>query len=342
MKILVSSHAFSPAIGGIESVSLAAAKEFQRLEHEVKVVTQTESGDPGDDHGLVVLRKPSPSVLLSAVRWCDVFWHNNLRVRVLWPAIVAGKPLVVTHQGSYCLKPSGFDLAQRFKHAIVHRCASIAISEYVAGCFAVRSVVIPNPYDEATFYASAPDSGERPGDLVFAGRLVTEKGVDILLQSLFLLREKNCHPRLTIVGLGPEKARLERITADLGLQQQVSFVGPLRGAQLANIFRAHKILVVPSRYKEPFGVVALEGIASGCAVIASNGGGLPDAVGPCGLTFPNEDTYSLAGAIECLLSDPARISGMRSRSSEHLQRFRTASVAQSYLQVFQSAIASER
>ena len=76
MKILLSSYAFYPNIGGIESVSELLAAEFVRLGHEVKIITQT----PGEDRegwGFGVLRKPGARALFQAVRWCDVFFHNN-------------------------------------------------------------------------------------------------------------------------------------------------------------------------------------------------------------------------------------------------------------------------
>ncbi|MEO5754604.1 MAG: glycosyltransferase family 1 protein, partial [Chthoniobacterales bacterium] len=109
MKILISSHAFPPSIGGIETVSRLLAAEFVRLGHAVKVLTQT-PGLGAEDAAYPVLRRPSLGELVGAVRWCDVFWQNNLSLRTLWPALALGKPVAITHQGSYCRKPSGIDL----------------------------------------------------------------------------------------------------------------------------------------------------------------------------------------------------------------------------------------
>ena len=94
------------------------ADEFCRMGHEVTVVTQTLNGD-GD--GFRIVRQPSRSELFSLVKWCDVFWHNNLSLRSVWPALLLRKPLVITHQGSYSRLPSGFDLALRLKHALFDR-----------------------------------------------------------------------------------------------------------------------------------------------------------------------------------------------------------------------------
>jgi glycogen(starch) synthase len=330
LKILVSSHAFAPSIGGIETVSALLAEEFGRMGHEVTVVTQTPDGD-GD--ACSVVRQPSRPKLFSLVQWCDVFWHNNLSVRTVWPALLLRKPLVVTHQGSYARRPSGFDLALRFKHALAARAKSVAISRFVASCFKAKPIVIPNPYDARVFTLS-PDP-ERIGDLIFVGRLVSEKGLDVLFESLGWLRARGLKPRLTIVGSGPEEKLLQQVVERLGIHDQVVFVGAKRGAELAQILNHHKILVVPSRYDEPFGVVALEGIACGCVVVGSGGGGLPEAIGPCGITFPNGNVEALANALEQLLAAPDERQRLAANRSQHLAQFHPATIAASYLDLFQ-------
>ena len=100
MKILISSHAFAPNVGGIETVTGLLAAEFVQLGQLVKVVTQTPSDDT-EDRGYPVIRQPSVSELVSAVRWCDLLWQNNLSLRTLWPGLLLRKPVVITHQGSY-------------------------------------------------------------------------------------------------------------------------------------------------------------------------------------------------------------------------------------------------
>ncbi|MGI8435967.1 MAG: glycosyltransferase, partial [Chthoniobacterales bacterium] len=105
MKILISSHAFAPSIGGIETVSALLADEFVRLGHEVAVVTQT-SGESETSFPYRVFRKPSLGDLRRALRGSDVFWQNNMSLRTLWPALLQRVPIVITHQGSYCRLPS--------------------------------------------------------------------------------------------------------------------------------------------------------------------------------------------------------------------------------------------
>lgn len=334
MRILISSHAFAPSLGGIETVSRLLAQEFVTLGHEVTLVTQT----PGEDNeNFPVVRRPSVSQLFRLINWCDIFWQNNLSLRTWWPVGVRPRPVVVTHQGSYCLRPAGFDGALRLKRAVVHRLTGVAISQFVAACLDRRPVVIPNPYDARVFKKGLPEI-ERTGELLFVGRLVSEKGLDLLLEALSRLRKRELRPSLTIVGAGPSLDAMQRLAGDLGLHDQVTFAGPQRGDDLAKTFNSHRILVVPSRYDEPFGVVALEGIACGCVAVGSRGGGLPEAIGPCGVTFPNGDAGALADALEKFLRAPGERDRFLAQAPEHLVHFHPRTIANRYLDLFRSKL----
>jgi glycogen synthase len=336
LKILVSSHAFFPSIGGIESVSALLGEEFCRLGREVAVVTQS-CGNSAEKFSCSIVRRPSIREMFDLIRWCDVFWQNNLSLRTVWPAFVLGKPVVITHQGSYCRTPTGIDLMQRLKHAVVNRSTSVAISRFVASCFAADSIVIPNPYD-ARVFKNLSAQEEREGDLVFVGRIVSEKGLDLLLDALRELVSGGFQTRLTVVGSGPELIPMQKRAQDLGVQGLTTFAGPKHGSELAQILNRHKILVVPSRYDEPFGVVALEGIACGCAVVGSNGGGLPEAIGPCGVTFPNGDAAALAKTLGQLLIQPNERERLAINASSHLAAFQPEIIAKRYLDLFQSKL----
>ena len=312
------------------------AEEFVRLGHSVRVLTQTEGAA---DSVYPIVRKPSLGQLFEAIRWCDLFWQNNLSLRTLWPILVLRKPVVITHQGSYCRKPTGLDVVQRLKHAVVAATTSVAISQAVADCFETASTVIPNPYDARKFGGGRPFE-ERSSELMFLGRLVSEKGVDLLLEALGKLRERDLFPRLTIVGDGPERANLESLTTALNLHERVTFSGARQGRALIDLLQEHQILVVPSRYDEPFGVVALEGIAAGCVVVGSAGGGLPEAMGPCGLTFPNGSAAALADLLEGWLRQPNETKHFRTAASAHLARFHPAAIAEAYLLLFQNKLAT--
>jgi glycosyltransferase involved in cell wall biosynthesis len=335
MNILISSHAFAPSLGGIETVGALLAEEFVKMGDSVVVITQTADGPNLTQSAIPIVRVPSPGRLRRLTKWCDVFWHNNLSLRTVWPALLPRKPLVITHQGSYSRRPVGLDLGLRVKHALANRVTSVAISRYVASFFKPAPVVIYNPYDAKIFQTRVSPTA-RTDELLFLGRLVSEKGLDTLLESLGRLRQRQLRPRLTVVGSGPEQANMQELTKRLGLEEQVQFRGAQSGLELAATLNQHQTLVVPSKYDEPFGVVALEGIACGCAVIGSSGGGLPEAIGPCGITFPNGDIGALENALERLLTRPEERERLIAAGPKHLTQFQPRLVAQRYRELFET------
>jgi glycosyltransferase involved in cell wall biosynthesis len=169
---------------------------------------------------------------------------------------------------------------------------------------------------------------ERGREILFVGRLVPDKGVDLLLEAIALLNARGPRPGVTIVGDGPERDRLERHCAAAGLSAQVAFLGSRAGAELRDLMNVHRVLAVPSRV-EPFGIVALEGLACGCALVTSDAGGLPEAAGGCAIRFPSGSALGLAEALRAAL-DAGPVSAARRR--EHLARFSRNSVATRYIQ----------
>lgn len=327
MKILIGSHHFLPSTGGIEIVTNLLAREFTQRGHEVRVVTQTTGGITID---FAVIRQPRPAELLAQLRWCDVFLQNNISLRTGWATLLVHKPLFVVQQT--WIAPT---LTRPFKHLMLRRARCFAISSAIAQSLPVRAIRVGNPYDASVF---VDEGGIRDRELIFVGRLVSDKGVDILLDALSQLREHTIAPRLTIVGDGPERSTLVRQTADLHLDAQVEFVGAKASGEIAALLNRHRILVVPSRLPEPFGIVAVEGIACGCAVVGSNEGGLPEAIGPCGLTFPNGNAAALAELLADLLRHREKAETFRARAGAHLAQFTTANVADVYLEAMAASL----
>ncbi|HEV7783858.1 MAG TPA: glycosyltransferase, partial [Thermoanaerobaculia bacterium] len=140
----------------------------------------------------------------------------------------------------------------------------------------------------------------------------------------------------------PERPALEAQARSLGGEVEVRFLGARHGDEIARLLNAHRILVVPSRYDEPFGIVALEGIACGCLVIGSRGGGLNEAIGRCGLTFRNGDSRELADLLAAALAGPSRFTPSPEEVAAHLARHRGGAMVNAYLQVFEDALGSRR
>ena len=111
----------------------------------------------------------------------------------------------------------------------------------------------------------------------------------------------------------------------------MTFAGEKVGTELVELMNRHQIIVVPSRWPEPFGIVALEGIACGCIAVGSEQGGLGEAIGNCGMIFRNGDSEELAVRLRDLLSDSSMREKFRSSAPAHLQQFRAQTIAQRYL-----------
>jgi glycogen(starch) synthase len=326
VRVLIVSYAFLPSIGGVETHTLMLAEELLRRGHEVAVITATECDTP-PSFPFPVHYQPSAWRQLALHRWADVVLHNSISLRFAWPLLFAPRPWVIVHQGDY--RPG------RVRRFAVDRAANIAISQATARTIPVPATVIPNAYRDAVF--AHRNHGARQYRFGFVGRLVSDKGADHLLQALALLGQHGVRPRCAIIGAGPEEAALKSQAQSLNVDGQVDFLGVKRDDDLAAALNDIDCLVVPSIWNEPFGIVALEGIACGCVVIGSQGGGLKDAIGPCGLTYPNGDLAALAAAMRRVLDEPALATTLRANAPEHLARHTARAVVDAYLRLMPRA-----
>ncbi|HLW36134.1 MAG TPA: glycosyltransferase family 4 protein [Chthoniobacterales bacterium] len=330
MRILFSSYLFDPSVGGIETVSKILAEEFAKGGHEVQVITQSPGGQiAGANYKLI--RRPSLSEIFRLLKWCDIFFQNNISLRSLIPALALRKPTVVVHQTWLQNVHGGIGWQNHLKQLLLRFVVNVAISKAVADRLNVDSIVIGNPYDETVFRLMP--GVIRDKTIVFVGRLVSDKGVDLLLHALEVLKRDGILADLTIVGSGPEEMNLRKLAADLGLSEQVAFSGQKSGAPLAQILNQHRILAVPSRWAEPFGVVALEGIACGCVIVGSRDGGLKEAIGGCGVTFENGNVTELAAQLKRMIKDADARTLLLRNAEEHLMKFQSNRVAAAYLEL---------
>jgi glycosyltransferase involved in cell wall biosynthesis len=144
-----------------------------------------------------------------------------------------------------------------------------------------------------------------PPTVAFAGRLVREKGADLLLGAFARVVAQLPDAELLLVGDGPEWANLQDLVAQLDLRTQVTMPGYLPRPEMERIFSGAWVQAVPSRWAEPFGLVAAEGLMRGTAVVASDRGGLSEIVqdGQTGFLVPPDDELALAEALLRLLRD---------------------------------------
>jgi glycogen(starch) synthase len=327
MRLLLQTAAYWPALGGVETVARLLAREFASCGHSPVVLTDTPGAD--DDAGVRVVRRPALARRAAAVRESEAVLMLGLGLRFLPLPALLRRPFVVSHHTWY---DTGAGAA--VKRAASRWTRNIAASEAIANALGAPSTVIANPYDDRMFFRRA--DAVRSRDLVFVGRLVSDKGLMLLLDALSLLARNDMRPTLTVIGSGPEETRCREACAAAGLESQVEWAGSTHGEALALVLNRHRVLVVPSLWREPFGIVALEGAACGCAVVGSVGGGLPEAIGPCGRTFPNGDAAALARALRATLDDNT---GPTPAVQEHLRRHTPAVVARRYLDILQEVAA---
>lgn len=334
MKILIAAHVFSPMVGGIESVTLDLALAFVNQGHEVQVITPTPSDNPKDDHGLKVIRGPGKSALLRAIRWCDVYFQSNISLQTAWPLLFIRRPWVVcTH--TWIRKPDGsVKFAERMKRFLLRFATNIYISKAIGEHVGHKGNIVPNPYNAGIFRLIPGIARER--SMVFLGRLVSDKGCDLLIESLAILRDAGCSTPLTIIGSGSEEEALKKSVAEKHLGGLVNFVGILKGDALAKELNRHEVIVVPSRWEEPFGMVALEGIACGCLAVGSDRGGLPDAIGPCGVTFKSGNPTDLARALREVFENRDVAQKSQKAMAGHLNNHRAEVTAARYVEIFES------
>jgi glycosyltransferase involved in cell wall biosynthesis len=139
--------------------------------------------------------------------------------------------------------------------------------------------------------------------VAFAGRLVREKGVDVLIRAFSEVVRHVPTARLVLAGDGPERGSLLEQVRDLGLTGWVKMVGHLPHEETQSLFAGAWVQAVPSRWSEPFGMVAAEAMMRGTAVVATAAGGLREIVrdGRTGFLVPPGDAQALVGALLRLL-----------------------------------------
>ncbi|HEY1360218.1 MAG TPA: glycosyltransferase family 4 protein [Thermoleophilaceae bacterium] len=151
-----------------------------------------------------------------------------------------------------------------------------------------------------------------PPTILCLGRVVDEKGFDVAMVAFARVRRELPAARLVIAGDGPNRSTLEAQARDLGLEEAVSFRGWVPPERVPDLINEAAIVAIPSRWREAFCLVAVEGALMERPVVATNVGGLAEAVadGETGLLVPGDDPAAFADALLSLLRDPNRAAAM--------------------------------
>lgn len=210
-------------------------------------------------------------------------------------------------------------------------CSAAMAREVTAGLGAehARVRVVPNGVD-AERWVTTRDQRRRAREslgvdgrplLVLVGRLEHEKGAQDAVEALRLLSRRHPDAVLVLVGEGARHHDLGAQAAAAGLGERVRLVGRLADDAVAALVASADVALVPSRY-EPFGLVALEAMAAGTAVVASATGGLSEIVedGVSGLVVPPADPQALADAVGVLIEHPSRADALREAAVQRARR----------------------
>jgi glycosyltransferase involved in cell wall biosynthesis len=165
----------------------------------------------------------------------------------------------------------------------------------------------------------------------YAGRLVPEKGLDVLLAACAALPPA-LDWTLHLLGDGPERDRLADAARELGIDEQVRFLGRVPSTQAAQFYRTLDVLVLPSlsrpNWVEQFGRVLTEAMACGVPVVGSRSGEIPWVIGDAGRVFPEGDAGALTAILAELAGDPAQRSALAAAGRARvLSHFTQAQVA---------------
>ncbi len=177
---------------------------------------------------------------------------------------------------------------------------SRAIDRHMAINGVRRRAIVPLFSTVPVVHGSGHEGRRR---VVFAGRLVRPKGVDVLVRAA-----RDVDGEFVICGSGNRLDALRRLASRVGVQERVHFRGWLGPQELAHELAEASVVAIPSLWPEPFGLVGIEALASGRPVVASATGGVEDWLEHqrTGLCVPAGDAGALAGALSLLLDDPER------------------------------------
>ena len=294
-----------------------------------------------------VVRFPSTRQLYRLIRRADVIHISGPAILPMAIGYLLRKPVVVEHDGYQAVCPLGNYLHlpdrslcpghfQNGNYLECFRCQSVEMSRarsirnlalmfprrWLLKRIAVnvgasdhtgRRVALPRTQtiyhgiEDPLAAAPARAGPSSPVQFAYLGRLIPEKGVDLLLRAAAIAQKSGRDFSLRIIGDGPQRRELENLAAELSLNGRVEFVGYRTGEQLIKTLETVSVNVIPSRWEEACPLTAIEQMMRGLVIIATELGGTAEVVGDAGLKFPIDDADALAACMSRVIDHPELI-----------------------------------
>jgi glycogen synthase len=334
LRIVLAPSAYYPHVGGIEELTRQLALAFKARGHQATVLTNRwpEGVRPREVlNGIDVMRmdfplpakRPSAALRFLAMtplavvtllrdlrRWQPDVVHvigagpPSVYLAALKPGLRS--PLVFTGQGELTFDAhrvfersatlrGGLRLMLRRADAVTACSAFVMRDLEKVGEIRAPSSVIPNGVEPADF-ADAPPEGDFDPYVLGVGRLVPQKGFDVLIDAC--AADEVVQLNLVLAGDGFEREHLRARAVELGIESRVTFVGDVTRGRIARLLRGALVFALPSR-EEPFGIALLEAMAAGVPAVATAAGGIPEFArdGVNSLLVQPDNASALAAAI---------------------------------------------
>jgi glycosyltransferase involved in cell wall biosynthesis len=201
-----------------------------------------------------------------------------------------------------------FEIDRRLEPLVRSRAQNVFASAFVRSVGLANGLPAERCHVVPYFVERPPEPPASNGSraVAFVGRISRSKGLDVLLNALGAVQ--GTWSRLLVVGDGWDHGRCLRISRRLGIDEYIDFLGWLSPAEVADVLRRARLLALPSRWPEPFGIAGIEAMAQGRPVVATRIGGIPEWLddGETGVLVDPGDAAALAAGLASMLEDDGR------------------------------------
>lgn len=360
---------------GVQQYVLAVGGWLSRQGHEVHyLVGQTERQDITNLHSLSRNMStrfnrnrgstPLPASARAIKKLLKEVQFDVLHVQVPYSPFMAARVIsrtdkrtavvgtfhVLPHSGfvAFATRLLGIWLKSSLKRFDKMLAVSTAAADYAHQTFRVKADVLPNVISYPTFHDAKPlPQYKDTFNIVFLGRLVPRKGCLTLLKAITELNRRGKIPPQTrgiVCGKGPLEADLKKYVKDAGLENLVEFKGHISEEDKPRYYASSDITVFPSSGGESFGIVLLEGMASGNAVVlAGDNPGYSSVMQPQpDLLFPPLDVQALANKIEHFMNDNNSRQTLAKWGEEYTKQFDIDAIGKKLIKIYEEALRTKR